>query len=729
MALAVWVAGVLLGTSTGSVQAGGAIPVRLIDGGVLIRGELRCGDASVPAHLVVELGMRLPLILHTKTAKLLEVEDASRLDAVFDAARLAGLRANVQDLRQLDDLTREHATALGEIPAVGVLGLDAFDGAVQLDLPAGTIRQLAEVELPEDKAPAVALEPGAAVAVVGRMHDATPVRVRLSTWRHDTLIGEALLAKLMQPGGAPAGLTVCGHDVPSATTLRPTRLPAGTDLVLGTDFLKDFRVTIEPRGGRLVLQRLRPASKNQVEQRLLFALQKKDADLIELLVGDKAAARLAREAAKALLDLRLADLEDAEALDRAMKLYAASVQADGRARELIAVADALIARNTEESLASAGDALAIARQYQQADLNATAVHQISARQGLLAMKSGDMKSARRHLLSAAFGMPRDPRLNVWLGQFYRRSGQDVRAWSRFIEAILTDDPPAEAFAGLDELGRDAKFRQAFTMADAELILEGRLPAYSSPRPRTDVPKARLVELFTDINTKDVLGPGMAFAALAEWCEGTPTVLVAHHIDTVLPSGIAFARHKAYELEDAPALVVDGVWVEKQAGDDKAAAAIFEKYASMAMAGVDSPGSIGLRATAVRGGDKIEVRVEPQLREALPQDLRLHAMIVERCVFAAARDGAALRYNVVRCAISPEDGWAAGKSVQAKVAVGVIAQRVAEAWDKPPVEPRGYRMRPTYIDWRQCSVVVIAQETKSHRVWGAVAVPIVEVHAP
>src|SRR4029078_5653735 len=100
-----------------------------------------------------------------------------------------------------------------------------------------------------------------------------------------------------------------------------------------------------------------------------------------------------------------------------MELYAASLPSETRSGQMIVIADQIVAQREVRDGARMkvlGKALEIASQSAGDDMNAAAVHQINARKGMLALRQGDLKEARRKLLSAAFGTPGDARVNLWL---------------------------------------------------------------------------------------------------------------------------------------------------------------------------------------------------------------------------------------------------------------------------------------------------------------------------
>jgi hypothetical protein len=199
----------------------------------------------------------------------------------------------------------------------------------------------------------------------------------------------------------------------------------------------------------------------------------------------------------------------------------------------------------------------------------TSIHDVHVRIGRRAFAKGDINLARRHLLSAAFGMPRNAECNFWLGEVYQQTGKLRRAWSRYFQALLDEklekEAPlrAQALERLTALNRDPEFRKDFNMIDAEEYMAGRLAnsefhaetRYRFVRNRHPH-RARMAELFVDSSQE--LGGGMelAFQALAEFFDGE-LVLVSWHLDDPMHSEAARKRLAFYQKKSAPLVVIDG----------------------------------------------------------------------------------------------------------------------------------------------------------------------------
>ena len=78
-----------------------------------------------------------------------------------------------------------------------------------------------------------------------------------------------------------------------------------------------------------------------------------------------------------------------------------------------------------------------------------AVHKLHAHMGSIQLQQGARRDAWKHLLSAAFGLPEDGPLNLDLARCYEEDGRFSRAYSRYLQALLSP----ESKCGTDNAGR------------------------------------------------------------------------------------------------------------------------------------------------------------------------------------------------------------------------------------------------------------------------------------
>lgn len=193
------------------------VPIKVIDGRPVARCTIHGGGKSVPANLVIDLGMRMPLVVHKNTGKMLALGPGSNGEVRFGEMVLPDLRTLAADLPSLEELNVKFAPDLDEIPAVGILGLPAFAGQVpQLDLAAGVLRLIAPGDLqmfpvstatgaggPEPVDVVLPLEEqGSGYWLSAMAAEDFKIRVRLSTSAADTVLDSTTSDLAGSPAGA-----------------------------------------------------------------------------------------------------------------------------------------------------------------------------------------------------------------------------------------------------------------------------------------------------------------------------------------------------------------------------------------------------------------------------------------------------------------------------------------------------------------------------------------------
>ncbi len=732
--------------------AAGDIPLVNVNGTLCLRVVLRSGNVSMPANVVLDLGTRGPMLMHYGSAALLGFQREGVVDVIHEEAgtTLNAVKSVALELEALEELTREHAKELGDIPAVAVMGMPAFAGMiVELDVGANLLRIMskdAAAIAAEDAAKAVTFKyTGEAYGywLTAQASNGTALRVRFATSEYDTRINEATAQRLGFPGGNLDRLMLGSLDLIHYTVLRPSDFSAfpepKPELIIGTQLLAAFKVRVDPDERQITFTPVREPQKAEEEQAFFIAKAGHDAAQVEAFLRDHPHSRLAGEATGALLQLCIdRKPTDPAAVKRALMLGGASVEPERRAMKLVSAADEFIAMDAERTDAYdlAMIALDLAKPYCSTDLNDIAIHHLNARLGLIAMLRNDNTQARRWLLSAAFGIPKDPYVNFYLGHLYERTGQQSRAWSRYLESCLKKNPPVGAVRGLDRLSNDPVFRRTFTMTEIEQLLEGRVPAFVSPRvwqataSRPAERPVRLVELFTSTEVPTTQAAQMAFDGLARFLGKSDTLLLQYHMDDLLASDATDARAEFYEVKSCPAAFFDGSGPVADGGEDEAAARVFGVYRERAVesaAAGDDAAATSVSGEALLKNDNLSIRLE--VSAALGgRPCVLHAMICEQGVIAVGQNGQIVHRRVVRAPITSASGLAlpaSGKAVfQTETSLWAagqrLKQRILELGQRLGVKPA---MRPIWLDARACEVVAFVQDVETKAVLWAGTIPI------
>ncbi|MCP4592146.1 MAG: hypothetical protein GY842_15535 [bacterium] len=745
---------------TAPARASGVeIPLRLINGKPCARCTLHGPRVSVPANVVIDLGSRVPLLIHDRTAKLLQVGRGVGLELRFDNLTLRDVPCRAMGLPALEELTREYAAELGEIPAAAVVGLPAFARfAVELDIEAGVLRLLPAAETDASEAAigeTIDEHTGLSRTVLLYQEESHSywleaigpdnfrLRVRFATSDYDTLIDSTTTDLLGAPGGELEQLDLGGINVARYVAPRPRDLSTTPephpDVILGTNFLAHFRVTVDAVNRRMAFVPTQTPQFPAEERAYFVALVEEDPETIEAFLIAHPASRLAPEAAAVLCELRLdAYPPDRIAFKRAVRLRATAVQPHRRAGDMLARADEMLHSARADKHARAREILEIGLEYAPQGVNGLEAHHLRARLGLVALRANDLKQARRHLLSAAFGLPKDAMVNLWMGELYERMGKLTRAWSRYLQAAISRDMPPAALEGLDRLNRNPAFRTSFTMVDAEQLLEGRTQEFHPAgrfRPDGDAPtdrSVRLVELFTGIDVPATLAAELAFGGLGEYFEDRDVALVAYHVSLAeadpLTSAVGTVRAAYYGIESVPVALFDGGDRSNAAGDDGDVERIFAEYvaASAPVTGAASPWRLDGSVSHAKGGIIGTLTLDGPAAGA---DLRLHALLCEQAVMVPGANALVLHRYVARGALSPAEGFrvpagAGQREFELRTNTASISAELEHTVDTLESERDiSFLMKPTFVDAGSCSIVAFLQEQSSKRVIAACALDV------
>ena len=737
-----------------SEQDAQRLNLRMIDGRAVVLVELRRGEQRMPVQAVIDLGVRAPALLHERTAAALGFRGESSVAIRFvdDGFTWPHVTASSVELEPMETFTSRHAAELDNIPAALVLGLPAFAGRLlDLDLAAGRLTiwpgevsldsALAELNDRGSGGDAVTVLPFEAEAYGYWLDGTAPgggdCRVRLSMGEGPTRVNGVWAADRGWPAGDLPSLKLGELDLMRHAVLAPTdfsSLPEPRpDVSLGTWLLERFRVLIDVDGGVLALIPVADGPMDPRVRRYYAARMAGDPDAVERFLDASPPEAYRVEAAEVLVLMRMDQRPgDLAAIERSLVLIGEAVPLSARAGLLVRVADEAIALEKDHPLAFeiAGLALKLAQDSAAADLNGTAIHHINARLGLIALLEEDLTEARRLLLSAMFGLPADPYVNLWLGRLYEVSDQQRRAWSRYARSVLTDEPPIGAFRGLARVFNDPSIRSGFTAQEARQLLEGQLDLIRVVPPRA----AQLLPLLENESfstgtpivsfyvNADHPASGQALLAWEALTRQLPGVAgLAFHIGDGLAGDASSRWTESRGIESGPALEVNGrIWRMPIEMDAETLLAwcydrIIESLRSDAS---EAPGGVwSSRAVYGDGVIRLEGMPENPPFDSLEEGDRLGVWLVESTVFCPGESKSVFHPSVVRGALSPRgDGvWA----------VGLGSLRAADGDPRSAqhqMESAGPNYRPALIDPRACEVVVAALDADG-RIERAVRVPV------
>lgn len=722
------------------------IVVMEVGGLPVIKSKIHYGDKQIEAHIVFDMGLSTPMLIHEKAVAGfgLSTEDAEgeKVDIEFaGGVRWKGVPMDVKGMQDLEILTAKYAKELKDVPVVAIVGLSAVESSVvELDLSKGLLRMRG---MASDEARALEIDYEAkpyGVVLNGTGPSQAPIRTLLAMRNEDSALDSSFLDAARRTGATPNVLEVGGIKFSDHAAFRFRSLrgiasePVGA--LIGASVLRNFTVTIWPNRGKIAFVLQKATTFPQAEQDYFFALADENPKGVAEFIGKIPRRRLMDEACLTLWEMRQEDPSSTtETFMSVLKIIGANYDSIRRSAILTQIADLLEDGDLPDKDELVTFALELAMQQSGGALDQTAVHDVHVRLGRNAFTKGELKQARRHLLSAAFGMPKNGECNFWLGEVYKAMGKPRRAWSRYFQAIL--DPQVEeeilkdSLARLDELNRDPEFREIFNMVVAEQYMAGRLEDLEFHAPsrymlvKDKFPgHVKLVEFFTDASNPETGGMQLAFQALDEDFDGE-IALIEYHLNDPMHSGIAARRLDYYEAARAPLAAFDGktsmAWNSSEA--EKLSENAAENYPDFRGACLreepvaDSGWTLDVRMT--QAGPKVSGTFSVT-GEGGTDKLRLHAILCERSVMALESNFVFFHHFVARKALTPPDGLDLKRALAHPVEFAVDAEKMREDLTKMLKEGphAGERSKPTYVDANKLVVVLFVQHQDERRVLAA-----------
>ncbi|MGD9127653.1 MAG: hypothetical protein PVH19_09770 [Planctomycetia bacterium] len=758
--------------------------LKLIDGHPCFRATISKGSQTLEAHVVLDLGMQMPIILHENTGKMLKIKPGDKVTVSIPGvhkATFADLSPKVAKVNMLSQLTQQHASELDEVPAVAVMGLPAFAKVVpQIDLlqdrlvllPSEDVNELAKTL--EYVTPYKIKDGGLFFEAMGPEEKKMILQFR--TIQHDTIIDAKLATELGAANGDIKTLEIISKEEaednqdemdPDASednqaktkrinfakfvAFRPVKLRPGKsqpNLIVGNNLLSSFRVTIDTSRKQLLWEQVAKPRFPTHERDFFTAMVEGNADAIEKYLKRYPRSRLSQEGCVKLLDLRLAEHPtNREAVTRAIEKLVQATESKRRSSTLIGFADKWLAGDRPDRGALALIALEMALKYDRHDLDATASHRIQARIGRIAYTEGDFKLAKRRLLSAAFGLPKDAEVNLWLGELYEAQKKPVRAWSRYLQATLAKKPPLAAYVGLGRLNRDPEFRNRFSMRNAAELLEGRSTNYHPKRhyvqDQKEMPQhVKLVELFTNIHDpKTTHGAEAALEAIGEYFDvetsAEPVALLEYHVTTRIPDPLSVAfsqkRAKFYSATQVPLAIFDGTKSSGMSGDAKKIEPVYNAYVKLVRSTKEKKPALKAtlsgkvernkrlltgQVTVAAEGDKLEKAV-------------LHVVTCESFVMSPGAAGRVIHRYVVRGALTPDEGLPVREKIkEGKISFTFDIKFDTEAFSEKLMDhmlvleqqnKSALIIKPNYVDPNEVIFVAFIQDTATKEILGVTVI--------
>ena len=639
--------------------------LRYVDDLPVVQVTLRAGESSYPCHLLVDLSRTEPLFLHSNAAQAL---GALECDVISGDVTLANLPVDGARDRWLEGFTARNAEGLHEVPLAGYLGLGAFaERVLVLDGPGGRLELRSRDSATER--PPEAADRAVCELVADPLRKG--IRVRLSVGadrsevfgldtKHGSSFVKPSLAKAL---GAPTGrlerAAIGGIDFARFVAFRPESPKGDVAGSLGGRALARSHITIAFDARWIAFESSTGVAFPEDEAALHDALfGSAPIDELAAFLVKYPASPFATEAARARLPLVMESAADDTARAEAAQAAIAAAPPKARAREALEILEHLANRADTAALrqiiAEAG--LPFAKD----DEDGNAVHKLHIELGRLALRAGEDKQARRHLLSAVFGMPGDGPANLALGELHEKIGELERAQSRYLLAMLDVKQTAEeGYLALERLHPKLPGKDVSLATSLAELAEGRVPAlHPIPREPEDIhPTGRvlLAELFTGAMCPPCAAADVAFDALGELFGRHEIALIQWHLPVPAPepmvAPVAEARARQLGVRSTPTLVLGGV--ERIVGGGKAdqAGETFVKYQTKATELLTAAPTARIEASATLDGRRITLRASADG----DAKLRLHAVLVEGSLVFPGRNGILFHHHVARAAFTPESG--------------------------------------------------------------------------
>lgn len=730
------------------------IPIKIIDGSPYVKAELRHGEVKFPIHLRLDIGRPQGISLHVRTARSLKLQRGDlEVEATFGDFAVTQ-DVTVSNAGNLTYLTAEHATALEEIPVSGIIGTQGF-GAVRLrlDYAAKTLTILPKKVVTESSAAPSAAgtgddsgpEPPLRLPVKmerGAMRldlaiGAETIPAAISTMEADTWIATATAHRLGKPGGDVGEVLYGTVDVGDHVAFRPgdapSDFPGSPQALLGSNFFNHFRVTFDPHGGAIELERVREPKFPHADQRCFVAMAASDAKALETFLTKNKGHRLAMEAGRTLLSVRIHESPLVKKhLESAVRLYVESTPKKRRSRSLLDFLKKMAQERKDVYDLVRAKALELSMKHARHDEDPDSVHRTRSELGAVLLEEGQLKEAYRHLLSAAFGLPRDGLINLRLGDLYAKKGQDARAWSRYLMAAITPEAGPQGMDGLKRLADKKGTKTPYDADEMERLLEGRIPAFepaSEYRPNErQKASGRVVvaELFTGAHCKPCAAADLAFDGCYVHFGGGEVVVLEHHVPIpaaeplVCPASMQRAR--AIGVRSSPTVLLDGVSsVRGVGGNPGKASASFRRLRQAIERRLEqpTPWRLALDGRVADG----EVAVTATIDGPAVEGVRLVLYLCERTMLFPGGNRIVLhrwvtRYDLTRggVEIAARDGK---RTIERRAMLEAVMDEVDEYLDAiEDKSNQAFPMRATEVAPKQVAVVGMLVDSNGAILQGA-----------
>lgn len=659
---------------------GGAMPVRVIDGRLVVSCDVSGRNLRVPVNLWLDFDGAYGFQLHDRAAASLPAEtpDGRSLPLTLHFAdfTLTIPRRESGPEEDFEKFTKYQSKAIGENALVGALGaqvLKHFD--VIFDLPRGQVflrkqgglagrtsgQTEREILTPVTVRDGLVWLPVNLDGAKGRLKRALAV----GSSRYDTLIDSRLCELLKRPAGNVGPLRCDAIDFAPYVAFRPAKVtlshPDGIAGVTGSNLLSNFRVHIDRKSRLATLQSARAPSFPKEELAFFRAMVAQSPQGLLAWLKDHGQSRLGREAAELLLKLLTEQGAGGKELARAVQWINDTAPEDLRASRMFDLMEELAGKGTVKLGIVAGE---LGVKSARADRYPEASYKLHGRLGELLLPI-DNRQAWRHLLAAAFGKPEDGMINLNLGRCYEADGRLKRAFSRYVQALIKEESSERALAALAGLDARLPADQRMSIEMIDRMISGRVRNFAAPdkyKPKDPTKRSSrtsVVEFFTNAYfgtelQRGAIGGALGYQGLISHFDEKDCVFLSYHLPVprIEPLVTPLAHHMAVWLDvRSPAVqVVDGsLQVPCQARHHEAKE-VYQAARGAVVSRLKRATEYEVQATGELSGNRVKGRVVvkgPAAKGSSSTDVVVQVVIAERGVIFHGSTGVVIHRMLAR----------------------------------------------------------------------------------
>lgn len=255
--------------------------------------------------------------------------------------------------------------------------------------------------------------------------------------------------------------------------------------------------------------------------------------------------------------------------------------------------------------------------------------------------------------------------------------------------------------------------------------------YAGRKAKSD--RAVLVELFTGVQCPPCVAADIAFDAVEKSYTPKDVILLEYHVHIPaadpLTAPDSLARSEFYDIQGTPAVFVNGAPKVDGGGGIDEAQDIYKEFQKAINPQLETTTKVKLQASAVRKGDKIEIKAEASDIEKPGPKVRLRLVLVEERLRFSGPNGMRYHHRVVR----DMPGGAAGLAIKDKSAKQSVTVDLAElrkklsatldSYSRKNQDPMPPGRRP--MEMKDLYVVAFVQNDEGKEVLQATQVKVTE----